>query len=210
MNRRSPIATIVAAGFVLVLSACAAGARNTSPAVVYDFGLPMAKPVDEGWPGVALEVRSLPWSDSLGIDYRLAYDDPLKPREYLESRWAANPGYLLSQRLRQQLGTSVVSGGAVADCLLRVDLQEFSQVFDTRQSSRGVILADLLLVDGKRRRLAERRFSVEKSAATQDARGGVGALVVAADDLGGQIARWLAELSAGKGSPFCRSPAGVK
>ena len=157
-----------------------------------------------------LEVRSPPWFDSLGVNYRLAYDDPLKSRQYLDSRWVANPASLLAQRLRQQLGTSMMSSGAVADCRLRVDLQEFSQVFDTRESSRGVIQADALLVDGKRRRLGERRFILQQSATAPDARGGVGALVLVANELWAEMSRWLAELAARQGPTFCRLSQGVK
>ena len=210
MNRRSLLLTWITTGLVFVLSACVGG-KNIAPAVVYDFGLPVAvSSADARWAAVVLEVRSPPWFDSLGVNYRLAYDDPLKSRQYLDSRWVANPASLLAQRLRQQLGTSMMSSGAVADCLLRVDLQEFSQVFDTRESSRGVIQADALLVDGKRRRLGERRFILQQSATAPDARGGVGALVLVVNELGAEMSRWLAELSARQGPTFCRLSQGVK
>lgn len=210
MTRRSLLLAWITTGLVFVLSACV-GAKNIAPAVTYDFGVPVAvSPADARWATVALEVRSPLWLDSLGVSYRLAYDDPLKLRQYLDSRWVANPANLLAQRLRQQLGTSVISNGTAADCLLRVDIQEFSQVFDTRETSRGVIQADALLVDGKRRRLAERRFVLQQMATAPDARGGVGALVLAANELGEQLSRWLTEVSAKQGPVFCRLSLGVK
>ena len=114
-----------------LLAACAGGPRNAPPAEVYDFGLP-APPLakDGGWSKLALEVRAPYWFDSLSIEYRLLYDDPLKLRSYAGSRWAGAPGLLLAQRLRQQLGFLGGSGRTAVSCVLRLDLQEFSQVFD--------------------------------------------------------------------------------
>ena len=61
-----------------LLSACVGGTKNVPPAVVFDFGLPAARLVADGtWSRLALEVRSPSWFDSLNVDYRLAYDDPL-------------------------------------------------------------------------------------------------------------------------------------
>ena len=192
-----------AVGLVLLLSACTSTMRNVPPSAVYDFG-PPAPGINGGWPGIALDVRSPPWFESLGIDYRLAYDDPLRPREYVESRWAASPGYLLGRRLQQSLMFSPATGGSVAQCLLRVDLQEFAQVFDSRSASRGVLNADLVLIGAQRQQLAARRIAVEKPALTPDARGGVGALVAVSNDFGAEISRWLAELQEKTNLASCR------
>ena len=89
-------------------------------------------------------------------------DDPLKLRSYAGSRWAGAPGLLLAQRLRQQIGVVGSGGQTATNCLLRLDLQEFSQVFDTPLQSRGLQrrvedLRELLQVKAQqaiRRRLA--------------------------------------------------------
>ena len=176
---------------LLLLGGCAVGARNSPPLAVYDFGLPAARlPAAENWPRVALDVRSPAWFDSLNIDYRLAYDNPLKRREYADSRWAGAPGVLLAQRLRQQLGTVNDSGSSA--CLLRVELQEFSQVFASPQQSQALIQANVQLFDARRQLLAARQLAVEAPAASADAPGGVKALVSASDDFGVQLASWLA------------------
>jgi cholesterol transport system auxiliary component len=178
-----------------LLGACVGGTRNAPPVVVYDFGLPAARLVADGtWSRLSLEVRSPSWFDSLNVDYRLAYDDPMKRREYAESRWAGAPGVLVAQRLQQQLGTVNASGNMVADCLLRVELQEFSQVFDSPQESRGVLQASIGLMDRNKQLIAERQVAVNKPAATADAHGGVKALVEAGNELGQQLADWLAGL----------------
>ena len=194
----------------VVLSACAVSPRNQAPSLTYDFGSPVSMLSQEtSGAGVALEVRSPAWFDSLGIDYRLAYDDSLRLREYADSRWAVNPGVLLAQRLRQLLGFPVSAGGSAAECLLRVDLQEFSHVFDSHTASRGILQGELLLIDGKRKQLAARRFLIERIAASPDARGGVGALVSASKELGSLVSDWLAELRAKRGVGFCRAQSGV-
>jgi ABC-type uncharacterized transport system auxiliary subunit len=182
---------------LLLLGGCAVGARNSPPLAVYDFGLPAARlPAAENWPRVALEVRSPAWFDSLNIDYRLAYDNPLKQREYADSRWAGAPGVLLAQRLRQQLGT--VNDNGSSACLLRVELQEFSQVFASPQQSQALIQANVQLFDARRQLLVVRQLTVERPASSGAAAGGVAALVDASNDFGVQLARWLASVDAAR------------
>ena len=189
----------------MLLNACVGGAGNVPPAVVYDFGLPAARLFADGtWSRLALEVRSPSWFDSLNVDYRLAYEEPLKQREYSASRWAGAPGILLAQRLRQQLGTVSANGNTAVDCLLRVELQEFSQIFDSPQQSRAVLLGNVSLIDARRQLVAERQVSIEKPSATSDAHGGVNALVAASTELGLQLADWLAGLEKQNALKACR------
>ncbi len=176
----------------LWLAACAGGARNATQAEVYDFGLPAARLAQgPGWSQLALEIRAPFWFDSLSIEYRLLYEDPLKLRSYAASRWAGAPGLLLAQRLRQQLGVLSGSGRTAVGCLLRLELQEFSQVFDTPLLSRGVVLGTASVLDARQQIVAERWFSIEQPAASADAPGGVRALVAASNELGRQLAGWL-------------------
>jgi len=197
MNRFFFVLVVLA---TTLLNGCASAPRSV--AVVYDFGLPAARlPGDERGSRLALEVRSPAWFDSLKVDYRLAYDDPLRQREYSDSRWAANPGVLLGQSLRQQLG---VVNAVAADCVLRVDIQEFSQVFDSPQTSYGVLQADVSLSGPKRQLIAERQVTLRKAAATADAGGGVKALVAAGAELGQQLSEWLLALDQGSALRSCR------
>lgn len=189
----------------LLLCACVGGVRNAPTAVAYDFGLPAARLVADGtWSRLALEVKSPPWFDSLYVDYRLAYEDPLKQHEYSGSRWAGAPGILLAQRLRQQLGVLSANANTAVDCVLRVELQAFSQVFDSPQHSKGVLQASVSVVDRKRQLVAEQQVAIEKPATTADAHGGVSALVAASDDFGQQMATWLAGLEKSGTLGSCR------
>ena len=189
----------------LLLSACVGGAGNSVPSVTYDFGLPVARLAVGGtWPGLSLEVRSPPWFDSTNVDYRLAYADPLTRRQYVGSRWAGAPAQLIAQRLRQQLGVVSTTANSATDCLIRVELQEFSQVFDSPQSSRGVLTASVSLIDGKRRVVAERLAVIDKPALGADASGGVQALVAASTEFGRLLSDWLLELEKNGGLKSCR------
>ena len=189
----------------LLLSACVGGAGNSVPSVTYDFGLPVARlAVGGAWPGLSLEVRSPPWFDSTNVDYRLAYADPLTRRQYVGSRWAGAPAQLIAQRLRQQLGVLSATANSATDCLIRVELQEFSQVFDSPQSSRGVLTASVSLIDGKRRVVAERLAVIDKPALGADASGGVQALVAASTEFGRFLSDWLFDLEKNGGLKSCR------
>ena len=187
---------IFSVGTALFLTACAGGARDAERISIYDFGMPATRlATQSGGPRLALEVKAPSWFDSLGIDYRLAYDDPLKLREYARSRWAGAPDVLLAQRLRQQLGASGTAGGAAVECVLRIELLEFTQVFSTPVNSRAVLKASAILSDVRRRPVAERSFSIESPAASPDAPGGVAALVAAGTELGQQLDGWLKLMS---------------
>ena len=192
-----------------VLAACAGSARNAPPAAVYDFGPPVER-LAEGspWSSVALEIRAPYWFDSLGIEYRLLYENPLKLRSYAGSRWAGPPALLLSQRLRQQLGLVPVTGQTAVSCVLRLELHEFSQLFDTPQRSRAMLQGNATLLDARHRIVAERVVASEQPAATDDARGGVMALVAASEALGRQLATWLNDLEKAGRLRHCRSTAG--
>jgi cholesterol transport system auxiliary component len=187
------------ASFCVVLAGCALGGRSGASFNVYDFGPPATPLPAQGLAklgaGIALDVRAPSWFDSPGIDYRLDYEDSLRRRQYAESRWAAAPAPLLARQLRQQLGLSGGDGGANA-CQLRVEVQEFSQVFATPASSQGVLQARVLLLDAKRGTIAERPFAIATLASTQDASGGAHALVQSGLELGRQVSGWIVALEA--------------
>jgi ABC-type uncharacterized transport system auxiliary subunit len=176
----------------LNLSGCFSGGKRggDSPLAVYDFGPAAAslRAVPRKQP-VALEVRAPLWFDSQGIDYRLAYEDAARLREYARTRWAGPPVQLIQQRLIQQLGLSM-AGQSQARCLLRIEIAEFSQVFATADASRGVLQGRVVLLDRSRQQLAELVLNLEKPSPSPDARGGVTALTGAVDQLAADLADW--------------------
>lgn len=174
-------------GLAMLLSACA-GTPMPLPAV-YDFGLLPGADAPAGVPA-SLQVSAPAWLDGTAMLYRLAYGDGARLFSYRDSRWAAAPGALLRERLKQQLVRAPGSPGAG---LLRVEVEEFSQIFDTPGHSRGVVrLRAALLEPGSGRVLHQAAFAADVPAATGDAAGGAHALMQAADQVLARTLAWAA------------------
>ncbi|MDE2585546.1 MAG: membrane integrity-associated transporter subunit PqiC [Betaproteobacteria bacterium] len=170
----------------LILAGCA-GSRAQAPTAVFDLGPAAARQVPEGrWANVGLEVRAAPWIDGTAIAYRLAYDDPNRLLAYTQSRWAGPAAQLFGQRLRQQLG--LASGGP---CLVRLEVEELSQVFETPEKSAVVLQGHMTLADKQRKLIAERPLALNRPAAGADARGGVAAFAELAARAAQEMAAWL-------------------
>ena len=111
----------------------------------------------------------------------------------------------MQQALREQLGQgrAVLSGddglAMLADrarmpTVLRVQLEEFSQVFESPQRSHGLLRLRALLADNSARGevlVAQRLFVVQRPASTPDAAGGARALAEAAAQAAQELADWV-------------------
>lgn len=187
------------------LSAClTTGKRGNDTALaVYDLGLPQEKTaVSSRLTATAIEVRAPLWLDTMGIDYRLLYADPARLREYGRARWAGPPTQLIQQRLSGQARV-LPAGQGRSNCLLRLEITEFSQLFDTPERSRGVLHGHVELLDKMRVRIAERRIVLQKPAATPDSRGAVGALSAVVEQLLSDLLAWEKSLSGEKRAAAC-------
>ncbi len=183
---------------LLALGACSIAPQPRDFAA-YDFG-PAAPAKAE--PRIALnltvaEVSAPFWMENANLYYRLAYADAARPLAYANSRWVMPPAALLTQRLRatlQQASKAAVvspADGVRTDYVLRLDLEEFSQVFDSAEKSRGVLRLQARLVRG-RELAAQQSFAVDLPAPSANAEGGVRALSAASDEAGRRLADWLA------------------
>jgi cholesterol transport system auxiliary component len=148
-------------------------------------------------PIVLQEVKAPPALDSAAVLYRLGYADAQQLRPYAYARWSMPPAQLVQQRLRESLNLerAVVSPGESSVPLaLRVELQEFSQLFDTPQASSGLVRLRATLVEvkgGADRLIAQKVFVVQRPAASADAPGGVRALMAATDAAVEEVGAWL-------------------
>lgn len=183
----------------LLAGGCAIGANSRPDIASYDFGPAPAsalRPVLSR-PLVVYDVGAPAWMDSTAIFYRLAYRDPARPQAYANNRWVMPPAALLTSRLRQRL--SAASGAGVvmpADAIrteaaLRVELDEFTHIFDAADRSRALVRMRATLA-GNRVGILQRAFSAERAVASADAEGGVRALAAASDEVIEQILDWLA------------------
>ena len=183
---------------LLAPAACSLAPSGGGEVAAYDFGTAAAR---EGGPRLrqpllVYEVSGPAWMDSALIHYRLAYRDASRPQAYAGSRWVMAPAALLTNRLRQRLaraggGVILPTDGLRVPVALRVELDEFTQVFDAEDRSRAVVRLRASLV-GSRSLIAQKAFSVDQAAASQDAEGGVRALTAASDEVIEQLLGWVA------------------
>jgi cholesterol transport system auxiliary component len=200
---------------VLGLTACA-GLQPPSRPVVYDFGPGLVAGADgerlaQLPPLVLAEVESTVALDSTALWYRLAYSDAQQLRAYSLARWSMTPAQLVRQRLREQIGqrrtvlqAALGIGPSASAMTLHIELDEFSQLFDSPQRSAGLVRmrATLGKISGGIERLvAQRNFAVQRPSSSADAGGGVHALSLATDAAIQEIDTWLQQVESGQLKP---------
>lgn len=180
---------LCALGLCLALGGCSSLSPRPEAPALYDLGLAAAVSPSPAFVPVKVEVRAPSWLAKPAMQYRLDYRQPAQRQDFAESRWAAPPAELLERRLLQAFS---VPPSAAAGCRLRVDLDEFAQVFDAAEASRAVIVARAELLPPRGENvLARRVFDLREPAPSADARGGVVAFRKAGARLAGEIATWL-------------------
>jgi cholesterol transport system auxiliary component len=171
-----PFIRLSLAAAALLLAACSS-VPKAAPGYAVRFG-----PIDGPPPRVlafpirSTEVVPAPWLASTAMHYRLLYAQPTRRQVFVENRWAAHPGQLLELALKRSMKGDLPPAGAMG-CRLRVDLDEFAQVFESEGVSRGVIeLRAALLAPRSDQSIAMRSFSASVPAPSANAVGGVLAL----------------------------------
>lgn len=197
MFKSRPFRPLMVSASLLIaaLLAGCTGLPKVAPAyAVHDFGVP--EPVagrSSGVPLRGVEVLAAPWLASTAIQYRLAYAQPTRRQAYIESRWAAQPAQLVELALKRAVRSG--EAGTTGACRLRVELDEFAQVFDGEGASRGVVEARaFLLAPRSDQIIASRGFSLARPAPSADALGGVAALRGGVQQLGAELSGWLEAL----------------
>lgn len=208
-------------GLCTVLVACG-GLQPAPRALTYDFGPGVVAAVSSPSPTSASAAPSAAATPRTGAAlvlapveapmalegtamlYRLRYSDAQQLRPYAQARWSMPPAELLRLRLRDKLGERrVVLQSAEASntaLVLRVELEEFSQVFDSTTHSAGVLrLRATVTEPGNRadRIVAQRSFALQRPSPSADAPGGVRALTEATDAAIDALDQWLQTLPRG-------------
>jgi cholesterol transport system auxiliary component len=171
----------------LLLGACSLGSPAPTPAL-FDLGPAPIRATAAARSTAALqllEVTAPPWLTGTGIVYRLDYEDAFRRQAYRDSRWVAPPAQLLAERLRQRLAVGTGAIGAAKP--LRLELEEFSQVFDTPTQSRMLLRVRALAGETPGQL---RVFELSEPANTADAAGAVRAASRACDALIEQLVAW--------------------
>lgn len=181
----------------LALGGCALPERAPAP-LLYDLGpAPQVAVPAAGRPALALRVQAAPLLEGPAMLYRLAYVDATQVHAYARARWAVPPAELIQQRVRQTLGARqmLLAPGEGAARLLRLELETFTQVFETPQRSVGQVRLRATLLQrtpAGERALAQHSVEAQRAALSADAPGGVHALAAATDAALEELMRWLA------------------
>ncbi len=179
----------------LVLQSCATS--TPTPHISYDFGT-LPKKTASAPLQLSLSVAEINASgtlDSNAMLYRLRYDNEQQLQAYAAHRWSMPPAQLLTQRLKEQIAAS---GGTVVSVtdgvsnlpLLRIDLDEFSQIFTSPIQSHVQITLRATLTQ-KNKLIAQRYFTFEQGALSADPSGGANAMKIAADTAIASVIIWL-------------------
>ena len=134
------------AGFflsILLIGGCSALPDKPVRPAVYDFGpglVPKATPAAGAAlpPLVLADIEAPATVDGTAVLYRLAYADVQQVRPYAQARWSMPPAQLVRQRLRDSLSQQRVvlsPAEGPAGWILRLELEEFTQVFDAPDRS---------------------------------------------------------------------------
>ena len=201
----------LAAVALALLAGCSALPDKPVRPALYDFGPGSTAPVlaDPRGPLPPLAMADIeasgPLDGATGVLYRLGYADAQQLQPYALARWSAPPSQLVRQRLRERLSlrravlnagesASLLRTDGAAPMLLRIDLEEFSQLFQSAATSTGLVRLRITLIDNTpagEKLLAQRLFVAQRPAPTADAAGGVRALAEATDAVALEVEQWL-------------------
>ena len=194
--------------FSICLTGCAITPQNEKPVSVHDFGLPKIYRTNSTTDHqqhlsknlLVAEARSPVWLNNNTIQYRLAYQDPTQSYKYANSRWSASPATLLTHHIRNSIAITtnnkVLSStdSVRADFILRLELEEFSQIFDAIDNSHVLIKLRASLINRSSRSLkAQHSFNIKLAAPTANAAGAVKALAESSDKLTEELVNWLSK-----------------
>lgn len=195
---------LILLGFIcMCLSACTLlNPERREPPSVFDLG-PQPAYTNPAAAAIAATlliptVNASPWLDNTGIQYRLVYQDASRPETYAQNRWAVAPALMLTEHLRARFagasrGVVSAQDGARADYVLRIELEDFSQSFDSAKASSATVRLRASLIDLTTRALqSQRTFSAQRPAAP-NAPGAVQALAAASDAVVEELLVWTTQ-----------------
>ena len=207
----------------LALAAGCSVVDKPARATMYDFGpgalVTAAAPLPvAGTPALAplapLAIAEIATAggalENQAVLYRLAYTDAQQLRPYAQARWSMPPAQLVRQRLRERLsqqrvvltareGVALNRSQNANLMMLRLELEEFSQLFSAPGASTGLVRLHATLVEitpSGERLVAQRNLTAQRPATGLDAAGGVRALTAATDAAIDELDAWLRQVPA--------------
>ena len=176
MKRAAPLLALA------LLGGCSGTANDAAPRT-FDLGIapPAAK-----FPALRVLARAFGPFDSVQMYYRLAWRNSSELADYTLSHWSAPPAELLRKQVLRG------AGEGAGKCTLEVEVQEFSQVFASKDSSEARIEVRVALSNGPAR-IASRGIAVTEPGAGAEAASGAAAMARAAERLMHELAGWVSK-----------------
>lgn len=206
-GRKGTLQGLAVAALALMLAGCSVIDKPVR-AAVYDFGpgpLAAAPAGRAELPALTLAaVDAGAALDSTAVLYRLTYANAQQLLPYAQARWSMVPAELLRQRLRERIGQQRTvlgpddahPGSDPVRWVLRVELEEFSQLFSAPAQSMGLVRLRATLLQstvGGDRLVGQRMVVAQRPASSADAPGGVRALGEATDAAVDELLQWLSQ-----------------
>ena len=209
MAVRKSLAAVTLLGLV---AGCSVLPKPPSRVDIFDFGPGLTKTAEASQPATPLPPIALADFTSAGVPdgrsalfYRLAYSNAQMLYPYTQARWSQPPTTLMQLAVRDRLGVrrSVIYGdqnidqqikGGQSPTVLRAEVEEFSQVFQSEKDSVGLVRVRVSMVDSLKagdELIDQRVFVAQRPAPTPDAAGGAKALSDAAAQDADEIAQWV-------------------
>jgi cholesterol transport system auxiliary component len=170
---------------LMLLAGCGGNAADPTPRA-FDLGIaaPAAK-----FPSLRVASRAVAPFDTPQMYYRLAWRNPAELADYSHSQWAAQPAELLRKQVLRS------AGEGIAKCTLEIEVQEFTQVFTSKEASEARIEARVVLATGTAR-IASRGLTAVETGAGGEAAAGAAAMARAADRALTELAAWVSAQAA--------------
>lgn len=170
------------AGFSLALALAACSSAPPAPKAL-DLGLAAAA---APLPGINVgSVRAVAPFDGVDMYYRLAWRNSAELAAFQTSVWVAPPAELVRKQLLR------ASREGVGKCTLDVEVQEFTQVFASKEASEARVEMRAWLT-ARSGRFASRGWSVVEADAGVDAVSGAAAFARATNRAIGELGGWIA------------------
>lgn len=191
---------------LLLMTGCTISPKAPAPASTFDFGpvsrLEFLQPASFLVQIQVTGITAPVWLDTQAMRYRLAYHHPAQTHVYANNRWVAPPASLLTERIRQHIASWQSPSDRrdnnvrPATYLLKIELEEFMQVFDAVSHSHVIVSLRASLIERDTRLLvAQQRFSETQTTSSADASGAVKAFIAISDQLAAELIRWSAKMA---------------
>lgn len=190
--------------FLAILLAGCTFIPKASPSIsTYDLGPARLSTPDPTSSPITIQIANISapvWLDTQSIYYRLAYHDPARIYTYARSRWNAPPAQLLTERFKQYFATQNIhsqrKNHTLVNYLLKIDLEEFTQIFNTPDNSEAVIQLRATLYEPTSHYLiAQHDFLGKQTTQTADAAGAIAAFILVSDHLLNELIQWISNVN---------------